>query len=197
MQAGYINNETENEILSNQNLTKDVESVKREEIPKYWDRDFIISHIEKIQNYAHKMLMTYLWYSGVRVTEAISLRKTDIDFQNYVMTLRWLKSRKYLHRIVPMHPNLRDLLQVYTAPMKTDSKVFPISRQRVWQLTQNYFGGHPHQLRHSFAVNWLRCGGDIVTLHRILGHSKIQTTMIYLKIVPMDQGKELMKIQFR
>jgi len=51
-------------------------------------------------------------------------------------------------------------------------------------------------LRHSFAVNWLRCGGEIDVLHRILGHSKIQTTMEYLKIVPRDQGKALMGIDF-
>lgn len=56
--------------------------------------------------------------------------------------------------------------------------------------------GHPHQFRHSFAVNWLRNNGDIIILHRILGHTKIQTTMEYLKIVPTDQGKELLKINF-
>lgn len=71
-----------------------------------------------------------------------------------------------------------------------------MTRQRAWQLTQKYLGGHPHQLRHSFAVNWLRSGGEIVVLHRMLGHSKVQTTMEYLKIVPTDQGKELLKIQF-
>jgi integrase len=185
------------EVLSNQNLTNDAEKVKIKEIPKYWDRDYIVECLDRVDNYAHKMLLTFLWYSGVRITEAVSLRKRDIDLPNYIMTLKWLKSRKYLHRVVPIHPNLRDLLELYTAPMKSDSLVFPISRQRAWQLTKKYLEGHPHQLRHSFAVNWLRCGGDIVTLHRILGHSKIQTTMIYLKIVPVDQGKELIKIKFR
>jgi site-specific recombinase XerD len=48
----------------------------------------------------------------------------------------------------------------------------------------------------AFAVNWLRSDGDVVTLHRILGHANIQTTMIYLRIVPLDQGRELMKIRF-
>jgi len=56
--------------------------------------------------------------------------------------------------------------------------------------------GHPHQFRHSFAVNWLRCGGELVVLSRMLGHSNIQSTMEYLKIVPLDVGKELLKIQF-
>ena len=183
------------EVVSNKDLTIHAESVKRD-FPKYWSRDYIHSCIDAIPNASHRMLMQFLWISGVRITEAVSLRKRDIDFDNYVMTVRWLKSRKYNNRVVPMHPNLREFLKIYSAAMLTDDRVFPITRQRAWQLTRKYLKGHPHQMRHSFAVNWLRCGGDLVTLHRILGHSKIQTTMEYLKIVPVDQGKELLKIQF-
>jgi len=178
-------------------LTIDVESVNKKEIPKYWERDYINEKIEEIENYNHKMLLIFLWYSGVRITEAVSLRKNKIDFKNHIMTLRWLKSRKYKERNCPIQAHLRDMLQLYTSPMKSDALVFPITRQRAWQLCQKYMGGKPHMFRHSFAVNWLRCKGDIIVLHRILGHSKVQTTMEYLKIVPEDQGRELMKIQFR
>lgn len=183
------------EVLKDKDLTISAERVKKD-LPKYWDKEYIKSHIDSIENNQHRMLMVFLWMSGVRITEAVSLRKMDIDFANYTMRLRWLKSRKYNERIAPIHPNLRDMLRVYTAALNQDSLLFPITRQRAWQLTKKYFDGHPHQLRHSFAVNWLRCGGDIVVLHRILGHSKVQTTMEYLKIVPIDQGKELIKIQF-
>ena len=120
----------------------------------------------------------------------------NIDFHNYMMTVKWLKSRKYLNRVVPIHPSLCPVLNVYSATKKANERIFPITRQRAWQITRQYLGGHPHQLRHSFAVNWLRCDGDIVTLHRVLGHSKLETTMQYLKIVPVDQGKELIKINF-
>lgn len=182
-------------VLKGQDLTISPEKVKQE-LPKYWDRDYINERIEGIKNPGHKMLMLFLWMSGVRITEAVSLRKGDIDFQNYIMRVRWLKSRKYKERVAPIHPRLKDILEFYLAPMKAEDRVFPVTRQRAWQLTWKYLNGHPHQLRHSFAVNWLRCGGDIVILHRILGHSKIQTTMEYLKIVPIEQGKELMKITF-
>ena len=184
------------EVLKTQDLTNRASKVKYE-LPKYWGRDYINQRIEDCKTHQYKMLLVFLWYSGVRVTEAVSLRKQGIDFENYVMELRWLKSRKYLTRNVPIHPQLRDILQLYVATLKAEDRVFPITRQRAWQITKQYLNGSPHQLRHSFAVNWLRCGGDIVTLHRVLGHSKIQTTMEYLKIVPIDQGKELIKIQFR
>lgn len=178
-----------------QDLTKASRTVKQE-LPKYWDKEYIQQCLEHIENHRHKMLLRFLWMSGVRITEAVGLRKKDIDFQHYAMTVRWLKSRKYKHRVVPLHPQLRDILQVFTAAMKEEDRVFPITRQRAWQICKKDLKGNPHRLRHSFAVNWLRCGGDIVTLHRVLGHSKIQTTMEYLKIVPVDQGKELLKIAF-
>ena len=178
-----------------QDLTISAEYVKRD-FAKYWDRSYINERIDKIDNLNHRMLLRFLWMSGVRITEAVSLRKMDLDFPAYLMTVRWLKSRKYNYRVLPMHPRLKDILQVYTATLKAEERVFPITRQRAWQLTQKYLSGHPHQLRHSFAVNWLKCGGDVVMLHKVLGHAKIQTTMEYLKIVPADQGKELIKIQF-
>lgn len=168
----------------------------KEELRHYWDRDEVNLLLDQVKNYKHKMFMQFLWLSGVRVTEAISIRKKDIDFKHYVIRVRWLKSRKYKERVLPMHPNLKSMLEMYTGPMTQETMVFPFTRQQAWQLVKKWTQGHPHKFRHSFAVNWLRCEGDIVILHRILGHSKIQTTMEYLKIVPMDQGKELMKIKF-
>ena len=182
-------------VLGRQDLTKSAESVKGE-LPKYWEKPYIHEHIQSMENPQHRMMAVFLWMSGVRITEAISLQKKDIDFQNYVMTVRWLKSRKYGHRIVPLHPHLRDLLQVFTAAMKAEERLFPISRQRAWQLIEAHFKGNPHMFRHSFAVNWLRCGGSINTLCQVLGHSDIRTTMVYLQLAPIDQGKELMKIEF-
>ena len=168
----------------------------KKEIPKYWDRDEINGWLEQIKNYKHKMFLKFLWLSGVRVTEAVSLRKKDIDFKHYVMRVRWLKSRKYVERVLPMHPNLKNMLEMYVGGMNQEAYVFPFTRQQGWAIAKKWTEGHPHKFRHSFAVNWLRCGGDIVVLHLILGHANIQTTMEYLKIVPMDQGKELLKIKF-
>jgi site-specific recombinase XerD len=197
--------ETDSEIINaiavkenpgRQDITNSTKGVKLD-IQKYWDKDYINQKIDSVNNLRHKMLLNFLWMSGVRISEATTLQKQSIDFKNYTMTVRWLKNRKYLYRVVPLHPTLRDIMQVYTAPMKAEDRVFPISRQRGWQIVNQTMQGHPHQFRHSFAVNWLRCGGDLIILHKILGHAKIQTTMVYLDIIPIDQGKELMKIEFR
>ena len=187
--------DTKSLVLSNQSLTE-VPTFVKGDIPKYWEKDYIHECLNTITNPTHKMFSTFLWMTGVRITEAISIAKRDMDYENYIIRIRWLKNRKYNERMIPMHPHLRDLMNLYTSPMKADDKLFPFSRQRGWQLIKKYFKGHPHQLRHSFAVNWLRNGGDITILSRMLGHSNLTTTMEYLKIVPIDQGKELLKIQF-
>jgi len=191
-----IEKHTDLEVLGKQDLTKTSQKVKKKDFAKYWDKAFINERISQVSNYKHKMLIKFLWMTGVRITEAVNLTKGDIDFENYVMQVKWLKSRKYNFRNVPLHPAIIDVLQLYTASLKDSDRVFPITRQRAYQITKKYLDGSPHQLRHSFAVNWLRCNGDLTILHRILGHSKIQTTMEYLKIVPVEQGKELLKIDF-
>ena len=117
------------EVLKTQDLTNRASKVKYE-LPKYWGRDYINQRIEGCQNHQYKMLLVFLWYSGVRITEAVSLRKQGIDFENYVMELRWLKSRKYLTRNVPIHPQLRDVLQLYVATLKADDRVFPIKKNK-------------------------------------------------------------------
>lgn len=191
----FINQKNAIDIQSRQDLTKMSESVKSD-IPKYWEKDFINYQLNQIENGQHRMLFFLLWRSGVRITEALSIRKQDIDFQNYIITVRWLKSRKYQYRKVPMHPTLKETLQAYTGSLKAEDKLFPFTRQRAWQLCQKYFCGNPHQFRHSFAVNWLRCGCDLFILSQMLGHSDIRITQEYLKIVPMEQGRELLKINF-
>lgn len=179
----------------NKSLTKSVGTVKRD-LPKYWHRDYINERINQVSTARHRVFLQFLWITGVRVTEAVSLRKKDIDYENYTLRVLWQKSRTNRYRMVALHPSLRDVLWTFTASLNAEDRVFPFSRQRAWQICRKHMRGGPHMFRHSFAVNWLRCGGDIVSLHRHLGHSKVQTTMEYLKIVPVDTGKELIKVVF-
>lgn len=53
---------------------------------------------------------------------------------------------------------------------------------------------HPHALRHTFAINWVKRGGDIKKLQKMLGHSNPATTDIYLRFAPKDIGIELDKV---
>ena len=188
-----------NEIinLGSQDITNPLSNVIKKDFAKYWERDHINRCLDNITNPKHRTMFMLMWFTGARVSEITNIKKGDIDFGNYTITLKWLKSRKYNYRNIPMHPTIRDILNVFVAGLKSDDKLFGYTRQRVWVLSNKYFKGHPHQFRHSFSVNWLRCNGTITDLCKMLGHSNIRTTMEYLKIVPSDLGKELIKVQFR
>ncbi len=183
-------------VLKPQDLTKTHQSVNKQDLPKYIDAQTIKERLEQVTNNNDRMLIIFLWMTGCRISEALGVLKKDIDLQNNTIQLRWLKSRKYNYRNIPMHPQLKQLLSFYLAPIKAEDKVFPFSRQRAFQITQKWLGASPHKLRHSFAVHYLRSGGELFDLHLLLGHSKIQTTMEYTKIVPKDLAKELNKVSF-
>jgi integrase len=177
-----------------QKLDKNVRNVKN--LPSYWDAEYIRQTIKQTTPGMHKVLYQTMWMTGIRITEALNIRKKDIDLKNHTITVRWQKNRRYKTRNVACHPNLNSILEVYTAGMNQEDKLFPITRQRAWQLYQRDFKGKPHQMRHSFAVHWLRNGQSLAMLSRHLGHSRIQTTMIYLQIVPLDVGKQLLEVDF-
>jgi integrase/recombinase XerD len=46
-----------------------------------------------------------------------------------------------------------------------------------------------HALRHSFSANWIKRGGDVYLLSRMLGHSRVTTTELYLKTVGSEQAR--------
>jgi integrase/recombinase XerD len=183
-------------ILNAKDLTNSYQSVNKKDLPKYIDAEVIKERLQEVTNNNDRMLIIFLWMTGCRISEALGVLKKDIDLQNNTIQLRWLKSRKYNYRNIPLHPQLKQLLSFYLAPIKAEDKVFPFTRQRAFQITQKWLGASPHKLRHSFAVHYLRSGGELFDLHLLLGHSKIQTTMEYTKIVPKDLAKELNKVMF-
>lgn len=183
-------------IPRGKNLTKNTETQVKTELRKYWSKQEIEEKLNKCENLKKKMFCRFLWLSGLRITEAVNLTKKDIDWQNDTMTVKWLKSRKYKYRIVPMHPQLKLILEHYTAGVKQEENVFNFSRQYGYDIVKEIMGGNPHQFRHSFAIHCLQEGMELPKLSLLLGHKNVNTTMEYLKIVPSDQGKALLKVNF-
>ena len=192
-------------IFESKNLTKDFNKVNlKEEQLKYLSRDEIHEFLDSIKGAKERLLFLFMWYTGCRVSEVIGVRRRDLDFENGMIKIRWLKNRKYLYRTMPIHPQIKQILQLTTTKLKMDDLVFPYSRQRVWQIfKKNRYGSfmwiHPHTFRHSFAVNYLRqadSANDLVILRKLMGQSSILTTRKYLDIDPRDQAQQLAKIQF-
>lgn len=187
------------EVLKPKELTKHHDIVKQG-LRKYLDKEIITERLAKIQDSRVRMVITTLWMTGLRVSEVIGIRKGNLDFTNKTLVVRWQKNRRYYERVIPMHPELCTLLQLYSAPMLTDTQLFPYTREWVTTLCRKHLGCSAHALRHSFAVNFLRqskSASSLVILQKLLGHANIQTTMVYLSIVPSDIALELEKVSFR
>jgi integrase/recombinase XerD len=183
------------EVLKDKNLTKGTYLVKKP-LRKYLSADAVREVIKGIPAGRDKFLIIFLWMTGLRVSEVICIRKCDVDLQNGIMRVRWLKNRKFFERIVPIHQNLLVMLEFNIAGLKLEDKLFGISRQMVFFVTKKWAGVNPHVFRHSFAVHYLRSGGRIENLCKLLGHSSIRNTMKYLDIVPTDLSKELNDVRF-
>ncbi len=145
------------------------------------------------------LLSLLLLDTGCRITEALTVRVSDIDLDNLLVTLDG-KGRK--QRIVPLSFALRKALHHYIADfnLKQDSLLFatqegaPVRRMtalRSIKLLCVHLGFDPpartlHAFRHTFAVNYLRRGGSVFHLQKVLGHSSLEMTRRYANLVTAD-----------
>jgi len=194
-----IQNQESKELtnLNPKNLTISIRDVNTESI-EYFTKDEINLLLSKVPP-ERVMIFQTLWRTGIRVTELINIRKCDIEFLNNEITIRWLKKRKIQYRKIPLHNSLKNPLYLYSANLKSEDKLFNMSRQRVDQLCKKFNFGHAHKFRHSYAINFLRQSKSsmaLMELKNLLGHTHINTTMEYLKVVPIQLKKSVENIVF-
>ena len=145
------------------------------------------------------LLILFLLDTGCRITEALTLRVSDLDMENLLVVLDG-KGRK--QRTVPFSFELRKALFRFIKDFgrKLDSLLF-VSRNetrlgrrvvlRDVKLLCKRLGFNPpartlHSLRHTMATSYIRRGGAVTALQRILGHSSITTTMRYVHVQTAD-----------
>jgi len=172
-------------------------------------------------NLRDKLLVRIPWRSGIRVSELISIRIQDIDFDNRAIVIKVQKMRKKdgktveRRRIVPIDQGTLHMVKEYLEwrkqfPYKGDL-LFPITRQRVdqiyWKLGRRagiqeigdpaisqHRKLHPHHLRHSFAIHCIERGMSIERLQKILGHQSLTTTSVYLQYSLADLHEDYDRI---
>jgi integrase/recombinase XerD len=156
---------------------------------------------EKYEHRIHTLAMLLL-DSGMRIDEALSLRRHDVDLDNLLVKLHGKGQRE---RIVPISAECRKVLWKYQnrpgAPSaRQDSLVFS-TRTGTKLLQRNLLREFHalgdrlkitgvrfsfHTMRHTFAVNYIRNGGDVFRLQRILGHSSLEMTRRYVNLQTSD-----------
>ncbi len=186
----------------------------RSRLPEYLDKADVEALMRAAPDPAARLLMLVQWRAGLRVTEAINLRWDDLDLVGDHPTLhvRAEVAKGGVARRVPLHPELHSALTTtgayvpragfYRHIFGNNARVGdPIDRSTAWRkvkdaqrraegagaLTPGRKIG-THTLRHSFARHALAHGTPINELSRWLGHRSIQTTLIYLEILPDPYG---------
>lgn len=138
-----------------------------------------------------------LYATGVRVSELVHLRLSDINLERgYVMVMG--KGSK--QRLVPLGETAMELIEEYVADVRpTWDQGHPglflthlcrtMTRQGFWKLIKRYARQanithplSPHKLRHSFATHLLDHGADLRAVQEMLGHADISTTQIYTHV---------------
>ena len=137
--------------------------------------------------------------TGMRIQELLNLRRTDVDFDNLLFRVHG-KGNK--HRLVPMSIELRKLLFRYLSQHQFD-RVFATARgtsptqrnlSRDFKLLCSRLGISGvrcsfHTLRHSFSVEYLKAGGNVLYLQRILGHTTLEMTNRYVRSLGIEDLK--------
>jgi len=176
---------------------------------KFHHLPMVLSRIEVSTLLAHcsslkyKTIFFLIYSCGLRISEATALRVSDIDFERKTVFVRCGKSKKDRYTVLgeKMAQLLKDYFRQYSptdflfySGSKTN-KLSTDSIQRRFRQTVAAAGVnksvHVHTLRHCFATHLLENGTNIVYIMRLLGHSNIQTTMVYLHI----QSIESMNVQ--
>ena len=153
---------------------------------------------DKPIDYRNKVMLELLYGCGIRVSELISLKLSDIHLS---MGFIHVTGKGNKERIVPLNQTCMDLLSDYINLFRTDLdhnnsntlilnyRGQMISRQTVWKVLKTRAIEaninktiSPHTLRHSFATHLLENGADLRSVQELLGHSDISTTQIYTHI---------------
>lgn len=160
--------------------------------------DRLFNSISEEESYElrDKTIFELLYSSGLRISEAIDLKTSDVDFENSFITVIGKGDRE---RLVPVGKEALRLLTKYIKNSRpsilgtreseflfVSKKGSQLNRKSVWRLLKNYVAGTeisknitPHTLRHSFATHLIENGADLRSVQELLGHMDISTTQIY------------------
>lgn len=196
LQQGYIEKNPALNLQSTKKARELPSVLSFEEI----DRILKMPVIKKNLGLRDKAILELLYSSGLRVSELLNLKISDLFFDDEVIRVIGKGSKQ---RIVPIGSsaikwineyliNVRPLLQ---KRMKSENIIFlnsrgtKLSRMAIWKIVKKYCEKaevekevHPHTLRHSFATHLLEGGADLRAVQEMLGHSDISTTQIYTHI---------------
>jgi len=174
-----------------------------------YEVDLIIKSIDfaplrcRKNNVRDKLVLSLLYYTGIRKSELLNLNWTDINLSKSFIIIRRGKGGK--DRLIPLHKEVTRLLDLYLEkrlPLKTEALIIGEQGRRLCKgsfvnLLKMYFaisglkrkGYTAHSFRHSFATHLVEAGVDLFKVQRLMGHASLDTTKIYINFNSTQMAK--------
>ena len=168
-----------------------------EEVAKFW---------QSFRTYRDLALVGLMLLDGLRSCEVLALELEDVQLAEGQTRVHGKGNKK---RLLPLPSDLLEVLGHYlrlerpltNAPalfvcLKGQSRGQPMSPAGLRSLFRHHRvrsripHAHPHRLRHTFGSDMVRAGMSLPALQQLMGHSQIQTTMLYVELAPQDVWRE-------
>ncbi len=181
--------------ILNKDITVGIKRPKKEKkIPAVLTKEEIKRLINALPNKKSRLMVSFIYACGFRVSELINLKVNDLKFEEAIGYVRQAKGKKDRIFNIPnfLLKSLKkqaakqqglDKEYLFTGPKGrlTDRNIQKIVRLAT-KKAEIEKQAHPHTLRHSFATHLLENGVDIRKIQELLGHSSISTTELYTHI---------------
>lgn len=168
---------------------------KEKRLPVILDQSEIQKIYDELRNKKHKAILLLLYSTGIRISELLHLKISDIDTAQMIIFIRQGKGKK--DRIVPLKPNVLSFIDEYSVEYAPREYLFNGQGSLIYsERSVNQFlkdaskrAGitkkvHAHLIRHCALTGMLESGDDLHTVQKNAGHSKPSTTAIYLHLAP-------------
>jgi len=173
---------------------------KRSSLPKVISKNDIVKLFAQVENTKHSLMLKLCYGMGLRVSEIVNLKITDIDSKRMSVHIEAAKGKR--DRYVTLPTSILDDLRNYYKNYRPKIYLFEgqYGGQYAIRSVQSVFKNAMqkakinksvgiHGLRHSYATHLLECGTDMVFIQKLLGHKDLKTTEIYAKVSNRQLGK--------
>jgi integrase/recombinase XerD len=167
---------------------------QEKKLPVVLSRGELVRFFDAIANRKHRTILMTMYAAGLRLSEALGLRVSDIDSDRMVIRVQQGKGKR--DRYVPLPSTLLGHLREYCKTDRPKSWLFPGGRpdRALSPSAVQRVSAHArlkarlakpvttHTMRHCFATHLLETGTDLRTIQLLLGHGSLQTTAVYLHV---------------
>jgi len=165
---------------------REIKYLRREE----WER--LKSCIDNVRD---KLIIQFLYATGMRVGEVCLVRIEDIDFEERFIRIPWQNTKtKTARSVYAPQENISDIKAYLKLTRRKKGLLFNLTKRRVQQLVKKYsdrsgIKASAHTLRHTHVVHALLDKVPISAVQKQVGHKRLTTTQIYSDLAP-EQVKE-------